>query len=838
MAQTTTQDLRLLFERAGLDYNQVRAMGFDTWQMAEIQKGLESGIEVTGYLNPDMPWTEMEEFRLELEQGVDLSAYRSRGFTNDRLVQIREGMAQGVDVSVYAKQEYFAEQMKEIREGLAKGLPVMFYKDPAYNYMQMAEIRQGLEQNVDISKYAQTSVPYQKMHVIREAMASGVYLDDSVLERYQAGVIRQIAFAKKANINLMEYAEAGYDDEQLEQIRRALADHVKDFVRYINRQYRGESMREIRLGLAEGVDVTHYASLEYSWQQMREIRLGLEARVNTRIYEKPLYLAQQMREIRKGLEEGLDVSYYTSMVYSSREMRLRRRALLGLKKNRSEHRDVNSALNAVGQGVNTSDVQVETAEMTFEQKVKAGNPFITVSDDGLKADLYIPFKVGQQEYTMEMISRILSDQGIIYGIDYNAAADLIEKKLYNRNVTIANGLPAKPGKDGWYDFFFDTRVPSQPATMPDLSLLYDDCRFFEPVTVGKKLAEYHEAEFGGEGRTVRGDVIAPVKGKELPILKGRGIMVMDDRKSWCASLTGEIRLRDYEIEVRPLTVVENAREAKAVYEYPGSVQITGNVTKGVTVKARGDIVVQGRIDGARLDTDGSVYVVGGCLGMAERSLIRAGGRVWAPFIRNTDIRAGENVQTNELLDSNVTVGGRINIAGQSGTVSGGEIQAQMGLSCAILGNTSGKRTIVQLGASGELTAKYQLCLKNLSRVESELGLLRNERDRVNGQANNAIKTQNQIKIGQALTIKEKEENALNEERADLERQMRSVTGAKARITRVAHAGSIIIIDGIVRQLTTDMANSKGLLFKRDGGARVSTSRDIASEILGLSDDDE
>ncbi|MCR5675216.1 MAG: FapA family protein [Lachnospiraceae bacterium] len=826
MAQVakTIKEIQELFAKAGLDYNTVRAQGFDSYQLAEIQKGLEAGVSVSDYLDPEMPWTEMEEYRLELEQGIDLSEYRKNGFSSDRLAQIREGLAANLDVSVYAKQEYFAEQMKEIREGLEKGLPVMFYKDPAYNYMQMAEIRMGLEQNVDISRYARPEIPYRKMHAVREVLAEGVQLEDETISRYEAGVIRQIGWAKKGKVDIMEYAADGYDADQLHEIRLAMLDHLKEFKKYINRQYRGESLKEIRLGVKEGLDVTRYASVDYSWEQMHEIRLGLEARVPTQYYEKPLYRAQQMREIRKGLEKGLDVSYYTSMVYSSKEMRIRRLAMQKVMDQKSQEKSIDEALRDVGQGINTSTMQ-QDEKMTEKDKIKTGLPFVNVTSDGLKAELYIPFKVGQEEYTVDRISDFLRKSNIIYGVDYNAIADLVEGKRYNRYVVIAQGKPAKPGPDGKYKYYFDTNVPSQPATMPDLSLLYDDVKFFEMVKVGDKIAEYTDAEFGDPGRTVRGDEIPAVKGREFPILKGQGIMMMEDKKSWCATLSGEIRIKDFVVTVRPLEVLDKATDPKATYKYPGSVLIEGNVTKGVTVKAKGDIVVRGKMDSARLDADGNICVAGGIMGSAERSLIRAGGRVSASSIIKTDIRAGTNINANDIKDSELVAGGRVSVAGQNGSIVGGETQAQLGVSCAVLGDASGRRTIVQVGATGELTAQYQNCMKSLSRITSELGLLKSEKERIAGLPNNAVKVQQQIKVGQALAIKESEENELTMKRLEMEDRMKAVAGAKARVTHIAYAGSIIIIDGIAKQLNSDMTKPSGLLFVNRGGGVSLSQRD-------------
>ena len=103
-------------------------------------------------------------------------------------------------------------------------------------------------------------------------------------------------------------------------------------------------------------------------------------------------------------------------------------------------------------------------------------------------------------------------------------------------------------------------------------------------------------------------------------------------------------------------------------------------------------------------------------------------------------------------------------------------------------------------------------------------MLRSEKERIDGLANNAVKVHQQIKVGQALTIKEKEENDLNMERLQLEDQMKTVAGARARISHIAHAGSIIIIDGVAKQLMNDMSKPEGLLFVKDSGARISLSR--------------
>ena len=76
----------------------------------------------------------------QLENEIDWSAY-----TAAQTREIREGLDDGLDVSIYADPQYNAEQMNEIKLGLRTGIDVTQYTDPTYNADKMYFIREGLE---------------------------------------------------------------------------------------------------------------------------------------------------------------------------------------------------------------------------------------------------------------------------------------------------------------------------------------------------------------------------------------------------------------------------------------------------------------------------------------------------------------------------------------------------------------------------------------------------------------------------------------------------------------------------------------------------------------------
>ena len=70
----------LLIRKQGGDADKYKEQHFNIYQLAEIRKGLSTGVSVDLYAKPDVPWNEMEEIRLELQSGIDMSAYREAGF--------------------------------------------------------------------------------------------------------------------------------------------------------------------------------------------------------------------------------------------------------------------------------------------------------------------------------------------------------------------------------------------------------------------------------------------------------------------------------------------------------------------------------------------------------------------------------------------------------------------------------------------------------------------------------------------------------------------------------------------------------------------------------------
>ena len=614
-------------------------------------------------------------------------------FSKDQKQEIEEGLLAGVDVRVYAKPEFLAIQMHQIRLGLEQKLPVEIYASKEYDWFQMEEIRLGLEERLDVNRYAKPSIPFDVMRQIRIGLENGIDLSAGI--RFPAGVLRQLRIASCEGIDIRGYVRNGYEEEQLKEIRIAKEKGL-DIDPYINPLQRGAAIHEIVLVLEENLDISAIMDAQMNWQQMREIRLGMEHRVDVSVYQNPLYSWQQMYEIRRGLEQELPVDIYSSLMYTAGEMHKRRRDLEKVRRD------------AVAEKAEEKKEYGEFALLIDAQQMEA---FILVPK------LNIPIK-------KKKLLDALKEKGVIYGIDQDAILELDEKGAEKSMVVVARGRKPEPGKDGWYEYFFDTDVKRKPKLLEDGSVDYQNIKWFEIVEKNQRVAYYHSAESGVSGKKITGEVMSAPKGKELPPLRGKGIALLPDQKTYVAATSGKIALRGENLIITNVLIVENVTKATGNIDFNGSVYVRGMLGDGVVVKAAGDVMVDGFIEAAIIEAGGDIILRKGN-NAGGKGYMKAGKDVMGSFFENVNIEAGGDIKANYCLKSNISADGSVQITGRNGRLAGGSIEAGRGIVTYDLGNPAGIATKVKVGREQGYFKRKNALLNSIEKTEKELHLLKN-----------------------------------------------------------------------------------------------------------------
>ncbi len=798
-------------KKLGADVEKIKGLGFNALQLAEIRKGLaDEKVDVSKYLNPKLSWTDMEEMRIEMSEGIDMSSYRAQGFDAQQLYQIRKGIMDDVDVSQYAKKEYLADQMKQLRLGLEKksSVPIIFYQNPQFESLQMREIRKGLEAGIDISNYAALDVPYMKMRAVRESAEDGLIFDKKEITRYTAGVLNQLHLAFLDEVDISEYVKKRFDEEQLEQIRLCIKQKLP-IDDYMTPDMRGEAIKEIRIGLEEGIDVSRYADVAYGWRQMNEMRLGLEHQIDITPYCKPLYQADQMREIRLGIEEGLDISKFSSMMYTARDMRrIRGRLLTGdLGSIVVDDGIEGSVLDRTG-GV--SDQAVLVTEMLTNREA-----YMEVTKDKMLCWFTLPTRQDGAEYTEDIILTVLFKLNIRKGINREEIKKMVSNPKKGQKYLVAAGKEAVDGKDGHYEYFVDIQSTCEPEIDSDGAADFSNMSFINQVHVGDKIAVYHRATKGENGYNIFGEVSPGKNGKEIPILKGEGFMIMSDKVTYVAKVTGAVSVVDGLITIKKIMVVPEVRITDKRINYDGVVYVQGDVNSGSEIRATGDVVIGGHMESSTITSGGNVVIAGGAT-CPVRGIINAEGDVTAKFFEGVTIR-GKSVSANYFINCVVDARGMVKTYGRTGVIYGGTTQSLAGISSATIGNKSGVKTVINLGAPSSLLVEYNKLQKQISREIEDLKALSTEKDRLLefGGTGDIKLMQWKIKINAAVSSKEIIIKRLVKEKEAMEAEMQRGENAQAEATEMIYAGTLFVINGVAYKVPEDRKVYGSVVFKAD-----------------------
>jgi len=188
---------------------------------------------------------------------------------------------------------------------------------------------------------------------------------------------------------------------------------------------------------------------------------------------------------------------------------------------------------------------------------------------------------------------------------------------------------------------------------------------------------------------------------EARLRHGRNVRFDDATGTFHALVDGLVLVKGDLIEVETIYVVRgDLGFAACAVEFDGQVWVTGAVKDGATVRAGGDVRVDGGIEAAEVcSIRGSVTIRQGIQGRF-RAVVRAATNVSARYIENANVLAGGDVVSGSaIIRSNVTAGGSVLAQMGKGTIFGGNVRACRCVRAKVLGAPAKVHTEIVLGMS-------------------------------------------------------------------------------------------------------------------------------------------
>ena len=346
---------------------------------------------------------------------------------------------------------------------------------------------------------------------------------------------------------------------------------------------------------------------------------------------------------------------------------------------------------------------------------------VNVSKDKMEAHIVFSRPDGGNRLNQEDIEKAIQQAGITFGLLEGIEQRLANNRDYDRDYLIAEGMPPIPGKDGYLDYHFDTqRKTLKPKVMEDGKVDFRALNLIEMASNGMVLVTAIPEEFGRDGMDVLGGIVAQPKLKPAPkLVAGKGTELSEDGTKLLSKTAGQIIFDGKKVVVNPvLEVAGDVGAATGNIDFVGSVVVKGNVISGFRVVAEGDIDVQGVVEAAYIRSAGNVNIARGVQGM-EKAEIIATGDVSLKFAENCSVKAGKNIYAEAVLHSKVRCGRRLELAGKSAYLVGGDINVREAVVARTIGSSMGTTTNIHVGLDPDAFDEYNGYVREYNQLKTE-----------------------------------------------------------------------------------------------------------------------
>lgn len=422
-----------------------------------------------------------------------------------------------------------------------------------------------------------------------------------------------------------------------------------------------------------------------------------------------------------------------------------------------------------------------------------------VSEDGMLATVRFiaPSETGNR-ISYDDFLKDLQFQNITYGIQTGNLQEHFQSPgLFGVDIILAKGKEPVPGIDAQIQYMFQTDLHRRPAQREDGSVDYFHMTTINQCRKGDVLARIIPEKPGVDGHDIHGRTISPRLAKPAVLKFGRNITLSEDRRVITAAVDGHVTLVDDKVFVSDVYEVQNVDVATGNLDYEGSIQVNGDVAENFEVRAGGNVIINGLVEGAKVVAGGNIIIAKGMNGMSK-GFLKAGGDVVVKFLENARVVSGGYVQAEAIMNSKVSSGSEVTVEGRKGVIVGGYVQAAKKITAKCIGANLGSATILEVGVNPLLKTQYSRIQKaiaeNTKTVKDAEVILLNFKDKLKkGVEYNESQLKYMKSVATLVEEKTAELEQLNIRLEKLRQMMEIQKQAEVVVSDEIFAGTTIII---------------------------------------------
>ncbi len=302
--------------------------------------------------------------------------------------------------------------------------------------------------------------------------------------------------------------------------------------------------------------------------------------------------------------------------------------------------------------------------------------------------------VADKEYIEKsVILDFLKKQGVSYGI----REDLPDVFRVGKRYFVAAGKPPIPGKDAIIELLHDTDKEIRPKILEDGRVDYRELDTMVIVKKGEIILKRRPPTAGTPGISVKGEIVPPKPGRQVPLPIGLNVeKSKNDPNVLISKIDGQLVEEDEKISVFPVYEVKGDLDfSVGNINFPGNVIIRRNIKPGFKIEAKGKVEVYESAEECDIIAEGDIIIKKSFIGK-NKSLLKSDSSIIVGFMDGAKAFAKKDIISHSaIMHSDVSAGESVIVEGR-GIITGGEIQAKMGIVAMVVGSKFGTHTILKI----------------------------------------------------------------------------------------------------------------------------------------------
>lgn len=340
---------------------------------------------------------------------------------------------------------------------------------------------------------------------------------------------------------------------------------------------------------------------------------------------------------------------------------------------------------------------------------------VFVTRDGMSAWAFLFAPPEGEELTAEAVHRAVSAAGVIGGRLEGRVESALANREFFRLFCIARGQPAVDGQDGTVEELFPRERQLAPVEKGGC-VDFKDLNWVQTVQKDQVICRLTPAQPGVNGWDVKGRPCTAKAGTEPKLPMGNNVVKNADGTALVAACEGQLDFVKGKFQVSKVLHIQGDVDGSVGnIAMIGDIVIHGNVSEGYTVKASGNVVVQGLVEAAFIEAGGNIHIQQGMMGNSKGRL-KAKGEIRCQFMENCIVEARGSIYANSMIGCQISTDESVIVTGGKGIIVGGKVTASNTIEAKSIGTESNRAITLEVG----LPAHYWEELRELEKKKQEL----------------------------------------------------------------------------------------------------------------------